>query len=328
MLVTSRHTMGELPGARLLKVDVLASEFAVELLGARRPGDPRLGADPAAAAELARLCGHLPLALQTIAVLMADDPTRPTADLVKELAEETYRRQDSPSQRWTGRAAFELSYRRLEDTPARLFRLLAMVPGADVAAPAAAALADQPVEQVRQSLDALTRASLLECGGPGRWRMHDLFRLWDSELATAHAQHDGQDQAITRLLGHYRDTTHAAARRLSAQCLSPQRLSPLATEQMPNGFDTVADALDWLRAERANLVAAVARHTSPPCVRHRHRAGPGPVPGPGTSPRGLDRHRDQRGIRRHRAWRPPPRRRRVEQPRQRPGRGGPLRRRA
>jgi hypothetical protein len=114
VLITSRHTLGELPGARLREVDVLASEFAVELLGARRPGDPRLGADPAAAVELARLCGHLPLALQIIAVLMADDPARPTADLVKELAEETTRLQGLPSQRWAGRAALELSYRHLE----------------------------------------------------------------------------------------------------------------------------------------------------------------------------------------------------------------------
>ncbi|MGC1732923.1 MAG: tetratricopeptide repeat protein [Pseudonocardiaceae bacterium] len=247
VLITSRHTLGELPGARLLEVDVLGPEHAVELLGARRPGDSRLGADPAAAAELARLCGHLPVALQTIAVLVADDPARPIAGLVKELAEQTTRLPGSPSQRWAGRAALTLSYGHLEDTPARLFRLLTMVPGGDVSAPAAAALADQPVDQVRASVAALTRAHLLECHRPVRWRMHDLVRLCATEFATAHAQHDGQDQAIARLLGHYRDTTHAATRRLSA----------VPTQPMSNSFDTAAHALDWLSAERANLVAAV-----------------------------------------------------------------------
>lgn len=202
------------------------------------------------------------MALQTIAVLMADDPARPTASLVKELAEETIRLQGLPSHRWAGRAALELSYRRLDGTLARLFRLLAVAPGADVAAPAAAVLADQPVEQVRQSLEALNRANLLECRRPGRWHMHDLLRLWATELATAHDQHDGQDKAIARLLGHYRDTAHAAAR-----CLSSQRLSSLATQQVANGFDTVADALDWLRAQRANLVAAVARAAGTPTHR-------------------------------------------------------------
>lgn len=37
--------------------DSLLRALDPELLGTRRPGDPRLGADPAAAAELARLCG-------------------------------------------------------------------------------------------------------------------------------------------------------------------------------------------------------------------------------------------------------------------------------
>ncbi|MGH3766033.1 MAG: AAA family ATPase [Pseudonocardiaceae bacterium] len=256
VLITSRHTLGELPGARLVEVDVLASGPAVELLGSRRPGDSRLGAHPAAAAELARLCGHLPLALQTIAVLMADDPDRPAADLVKELSQETARRQ---APRWAGWAALEVSYRCLDDPLARLFRLLAMVPGADVAAPAVAVLADQPVERVRQSLIALARAQLLECRRPGRWRMHDQLRVFATEHARAHTQHDGQDQAIARLLGYYRDTTHAAARRLSA-----------GATQVPNGFDTVEPALDWLRSERANLVAAVVRAAGTPA--HREHA--------------------------------------------------------
>jgi hypothetical protein len=51
-----------LPGAPRLETDALTPDLAIELLGTRRPGGPRLGADPAAAAELARLCGHVPLA--------------------------------------------------------------------------------------------------------------------------------------------------------------------------------------------------------------------------------------------------------------------------
>lgn len=129
VLITSRHALKELPGARLLEVDVLASDLAVELLGSRRPGDTRLGAHPAAAAELARLCGYLPLALQIIAVLMADDPSRPTTELVKELADETARLPGAPGEWWAGRAALELANRRLDDTSARLSRLQATVPG-------------------------------------------------------------------------------------------------------------------------------------------------------------------------------------------------------
>ncbi|MCA1697266.1 MAG: ATP-binding protein, partial [Actinobacteria bacterium] len=155
LLITSRHPLEGLPRARRLEVDALTPELAIELLGTRRPGDPRLGADPAAAAELARLCGHVPLALQIIAVLMADDPARPTAELVAELADETSRLQSLPGEQWPGRAAVGLAYRRLDDFSARLFRLLAVAPVPDVAAEAAAALANQSVEQVRPALAAL-----------------------------------------------------------------------------------------------------------------------------------------------------------------------------
>ncbi|MEO7196345.1 MAG: ATP-binding protein [Pseudonocardiaceae bacterium] len=149
VLVTSRHPLEELPGVRLLEVDVLPPELAVTLLGSRRPGDPRLGANPAAAAELARLCGYLPLALQIIAMLMADDPSRPTTELVAELAEETTRLQSLPCERWAGHAAVALANRRFDDTPGRLVRLLATVPGpevAEMAAQAAAGLTGQPVD--------------------------------------------------------------------------------------------------------------------------------------------------------------------------------------
>jgi hypothetical protein len=190
VLITSRHPLEGLPASRL-EVDVLAPDLAIELLGTRRPGDPRLGADPAAAADLARLCGHLPLALQIVAVLMADDPARPTTELLNELADETTRLQSLPGERWAGRAAVELAYRRLDDRPARLFRLLATAPGADVSAQTAAALSGQPIELARQTLAALARAHLLESRQPGQWRMHDRIR--------PHAQRDGFDVCTTRL---------------------------------------------------------------------------------------------------------------------------------
>jgi hypothetical protein len=44
VLITSRHPLEGLPGASRLDVDVLAPDLAIELLGTRRPGDPRLGA--------------------------------------------------------------------------------------------------------------------------------------------------------------------------------------------------------------------------------------------------------------------------------------------
>ncbi len=52
-------------------------------------------------------------------------------------------------------AAFELSYRRLDEAAARVFRLLPVNPGPDVSTAAAAVLADLPVSEARRVLAGL-----------------------------------------------------------------------------------------------------------------------------------------------------------------------------
>src|SRR6266545_851207 len=73
VVVTSRNRLGGLvahEGARQVRLDVLAAEEAHELL-ARGAGEDRVRAEPGVAADLARLCGHLPLALRISAVNLA-----------------------------------------------------------------------------------------------------------------------------------------------------------------------------------------------------------------------------------------------------------------
>ena len=84
-------------------------------------------------------------------------------------------------------AALELSYRRLAAASARVFRLLSVNPGPDVSTAAAAVLTDLPVSSVRRLLAGLARAYLVEAvpGGGGRWRMHDLVRLYAQQLFDA-----------------------------------------------------------------------------------------------------------------------------------------------
>ena len=69
----------------------MSSDEAVELLissaRARNPTDGRLTQAPQATRRLAELCDHLPLALQIVAALLADEPDRPIVELVEELAE-------------------------------------------------------------------------------------------------------------------------------------------------------------------------------------------------------------------------------------------------
>ena len=220
-LVTSRHTLAGL-GARLLDVEVLAEQTAIALVGevlrAARPGDDRITSDPQAARRLAGVCGGLPLALRITAALLAADPALTVAELAGQLRDEVGRlaalRYDdgggtsAPSVA----AAFDLSYRRLDEDAARLFRLLPVNPGPDVSTAAAAALAGQPAGAARMVLGRLVRAHLVEPAGAGtaRWRMHDLLRLYSSRLSGTDDGAKEREQARDRLLDYYLTRTRAA----------------------------------------------------------------------------------------------------------------------
>jgi tetratricopeptide (TPR) repeat protein len=256
VVATSRHTLAGL-GARLLDVTVLDEAAGVALLEAAlraaRPDDDRASSDREAAGRLAAICGGLPLALQIAAALLKADPTRSVSELAEELGAERGRlgalRYDdgSGTAAPSVAAAFELSCRRLDETTARIFRLLPVNPGPDVSTAAAAVLSDLPQSEVRGVLGGLARAHLID-GAAGRWRMHDLLRLYTRQLSDAHADADGREQARDRLLRYYLDTADAADDHLRA----------LPGTVVPAEFTGRDSALAWLDAERPSLVAAVA----------------------------------------------------------------------
>ncbi len=259
VLVTSRHTLAGL-GARLVDVTVLDDDASVGLLDAAvraaRPEDDRISGDREAAGRLAGVCGGLPLALQITAALLKADATLRAGELADELAAEQDRLQRLAYDDGSGpgapsvAAAFELSCRRLDDVSARVFRLLPVNPGPDISTAAAGVLADLPVTGVRRVLAGLAAAHLAEAapGAGGRWRMHDLLRLYAARLSQEHADADGREQARDRLLGWYLDMADAADGHLRA----------LPGTAVPEEFTGRDAALEWLDAERASLVAAAS----------------------------------------------------------------------
>ncbi|MBN6051065.1 tetratricopeptide repeat protein, partial [Nonomuraea sp. RK-328] len=258
LLITSRHTL-TLP-AHLVDLAVLPEAEALDLLRTAlqvgRP-DPRVDAEPGSAAEIARLCGRLPLALQIIAALLRAEPNRPLADMATELADARHRLDalDSGDRDQRGRpvgvrAAFDLSYHHLlADQPeqARLFRLLPLNPGPDLSTRAAAALTGTPKPVVRRQLAALARAHLLTAPATGRWGMHDLLHLYADHHGYVQADDDDREQALERLLTFYLHTADAANDHLCA----------LPGQSVPDSFTGRDDAMAWFDAERANLVSAV-----------------------------------------------------------------------
>ena len=256
LVVTSRHTLAGLD-ARLLDVAVLDDEAGAALLDralrAARPGDVRIPANRPAAARLAGICGGLPLALQITAALLKVDPSLTVDDMAGELADEVERLETLQYDDGSGTsglsvaAAFELSYRRLNEADARVFRLLAVNPGPDVSAEVVTILAYPPISNARKVVRSLVKAHLVEAaaGAGDRWRMHDLLRLYVRQLSDAHAVADGREQVRDRLLGFYLYMANTADNHL--------RAAPDTTV-----FTSRDAALEWLDAERPNLVPAVS----------------------------------------------------------------------
>lgn len=207
VLVTSRETLpglGAREGCALVELEPL-SPVAAELLLTRHLGAP---ADqrPGALQALARACGGLPLALRIAAQQVAARPARAMEGIVAELAD-VRRRLDvldaGDGEETDVRAVLSWSYAALSPGTARLFRLLGLVPGADVDEDAVVAMSADGSGEVRRGLDALVRAHLVERAGSGRVHQHDLLRAYAHERAWQEDPAPENVAARTRLLEHY-----------------------------------------------------------------------------------------------------------------------------
>ena len=271
VLATSRRALVSLQGAVLLDLDVLAPREAGELLGCVA-GQERVAAEPEAAAEVVRCCGCLPLALRIAGARLAARPTWPVAALAERLAD-THRRLDELVVAEVGvRASLAVSYEQLRasDDPAdraaaQAFGLLGVLDGPELGIPVVARLLDQPEDLVERLLERLVDAQLLETPAPGRYRLHDLLRLYARELACQHHREAERAAALTRALALYVATAWHTFRLLRP---GDHRLAGMEDRWSKEGLDFADDrsALGWLEAERANLLAAVEQAAATPAV--------------------------------------------------------------
>jgi DNA-binding SARP family transcriptional activator/tetratricopeptide (TPR) repeat protein len=286
VVVTSRDSLGGLvarDGARPHTVGVLDPAEAHTLL-TRLLGAERMLANPAAAAELARLCGHLPLALRIAAADILVSPHTSICDQVERLragdrlAALAVDEDGNGDDQATVRVAFDLSYAALPAAPRQVFRLLGVLPGPEVTVAAAAALAGGSVEEAGRQLRRLASGHLVEQVGPDRYGCHDLLRMYAAQRSAAEDDEQERAAALDRLLDHYLRHVAAAADQVYPQIVRlPHRADTLddtgsgapgrGAPPVPVRFSDHSAARAWLEAEQQNLVAAV-----------RHAAAHGPHP--------------------------------------------------
>jgi tetratricopeptide (TPR) repeat protein/DNA-binding XRE family transcriptional regulator len=253
-LITSRRRLTALEDATVLSIDTLNPADAAALLS-RLADRPDLGPDADATAEIARLCGYLPLAIGMLGRQLKHHPARSGPEVAADLATARDRLAVMRAENLSVAAAFDLSYRDLTADQRRLFRRLGLVPGPDIDAYAAAALDDTSVESARGRLDELYDHHLISEPAAGRYQLHDLLRQYSRALAAEGEPTDAG--AAARLVNYYAHVAAAASRHIATWTTAGDRPPPGSAPGSAPELATPDEAAAWLEAERPNLHAAV-----------------------------------------------------------------------
>ncbi|MFJ6773462.1 AfsR/SARP family transcriptional regulator [Kitasatospora sp. NPDC091257] len=233
VLVTSRARLGSLPNAHVVELSAFARQEALGLLG-RVIGGQRLRAEEPTAAELVRLCGHLPLAVRILAARLACRPDWTMARLLDKLSGDGRRLDVLRAGDLAVEPAFRFGYDQLTPEQARAFRLLAVPEVPDLSPGAVAAVLGLPEEEAEELAESLVDCSMLETAPPDRYRYHDLLRAFAQQLAPApqadpqagagsqaEAAEDFPAAVLTRLAAHHHAETVAALGPSAARAALP-----------------------------------------------------------------------------------------------------------
>ncbi len=245
VIITSRSRLGIIEGVETIKLECLGPAESEVLFGKNlSPGDDRLR-DPLPIREIAKLCGHLPLALSVSAAIMKEDPDLDAVELLAELTAEKTRLDVLQFGDTAVRAALHVSLIRLDESLRAPFCKLSIHPGSQMSEPVAAAVLGEDDPQARSVLRKLGQASLVSrVPGTSRWKMHDLVHLFSAEQCRTTISEVERRAAFGRAAELYAQISHEADLTL--------RGTP---EGNPPRFDAVGDALSWFDVDCANLQA-------------------------------------------------------------------------
>lgn len=218
--------------AQEVELDPLSDEAAHGVL-AELVGIERLDGEPEQREALLRICAGSAAELTVAGAMLADAPTWPLERLIGRI-----RRKGSLAS-----PVFDVAYDRLPEDARAGYRLFGAHPGdGDVALETLMAVLDLDIDDAEDALGHLVRAKLVEPMGADRYRMAELARL--------HAATLGEDLPA-KVVAHYAETALAIAE----SALKRGWAGQLWPGFEPAGLDQ-DKALEWLRTERLNLVAA------------------------------------------------------------------------
>ncbi|MEV4075500.1 ATP-binding protein [Nonomuraea fuscirosea] len=252
-LVTSRRLLAGLEGVRRLALGPLSLLEATELLTGILQ-DRGASDEESAVGQLAQLCGGLPLALRIAGNRLVSRPGWNAADLAARLTNEERRLDQLSAGDLKIATAFGLSYEQLAASTRRLFRRLALVPGRNFDAALAAVAGGTSIEEAWDALDELVDLGLLQDNTSGRYRFHDLVRLFARDRLQQEEPAAECDALTVTLTSWLLRTATTAGRWFEPGYGVPDQAAPDAAE-----LSSPEEADHWLRVNADNWLGAL-RH--------------------------------------------------------------------
>jgi tetratricopeptide (TPR) repeat protein len=243
-IITSRQRLIELPGVLSVQLDSLPSADAAALFQ-RVLGSASMERDESDAAQIVGRIGGLPLAIRLTAARLRSHPAWTVRDLLK---------QDITRQPDLERV-YALSYRDLDPELRIFFRMLSVHPGAEITPEAAAVLTGATAQVATTSLEELYDRYLLTEPKAGRFKFHDLIKVFASHGGADMSEESAREEALLRLLGYYAFMAESASQKIG--------MADLFTLPAPAGGETPAltdrmVAAEWLDEEFGNLLSCAS----------------------------------------------------------------------
>lgn len=245
-LITSRDRLPGLAsttGARRIECGVLDQSASIALLGGAL-GARRVSAEPEAAARLAELCDHLPLALCLAASQIGEYPAEGgIGRFVTRLSgrDRLGQLRLDGEEHSAVRAALDASYQTLPAAGRAVVRSLGLLPGTRRSTAASAAALAVGRDDADDALAAAARLHLLRWSGTAEVAWHDIVHEYATERLLAEETPDARAAATRRLLEHYLGRAVDAARACGFTVPRPP-LGP-AVDRPPTGQEDPAAVL-------------------------------------------------------------------------------------
>jgi DNA-binding SARP family transcriptional activator len=201
VLITCRRRMIGLPGIFWLPLGLMRQDEAASLF--TRVAGAERAHDQAAVAEVVRMCGYLPLAIQLAGSRLRHHPAWSITDLASRLSRSQHRLSEIGAGDREIAGSLALSYRYLMSGQKRLFRQLALHPGTEFSGYAAAAAGAISLAAAERALEALLDHCLLEERSPGRFSFHDLIREYAYRLSLLEDSETDRRRTVHRMLDYY-----------------------------------------------------------------------------------------------------------------------------